>query len=67
MQFVSFTNFWQICIDMTKREILAWYDTIGWISNRMETSVNDGARKSSDWLSDQWQSGKLRTGPAKMV
>ena len=40
---------------------LHWYDTIGWFSNRVGTSVDDCARKSNNWL-DQWQSGKLRTG-----
>ena len=29
--------------------------------NRTGTSVDDGARKSNNWL-DQWQSGKLGTG-----
>ena len=29
--------------------------------NRTGTSVDDGARKSNNWL-DQWQSGKLSTG-----
>ena len=33
----------------------------GWFSNRTETSVDDGARKSSTWL-DQWQIDKLGTG-----
>ena len=32
-----------------------------WFSNRMGTSVDNGARKSNNWL-DQWQSGKLGTG-----
>ena len=31
---------------------------IGRFSNRTGTSVDDGARKSNNWL-DQWQSGKL--------
>ena len=31
---------------------------IGWFSNRTETSVDGGARKSNNWL-DQWHSGKL--------
>ena len=34
---------------------------VGWISNRMGTSVDDGARRSNNWL-HQWQSGKLGTG-----
>ena len=34
---------------------------LGWFSNRTGTSVNDGARKSDNWL-DQWLSGKLGTG-----
>ena len=34
---------------------------LGWFSNRAGTSVDDGARKSNNWL-DQWQSGKLNTG-----
>ena len=34
---------------------------IDWFSNRTGTSVDDGARKSNNWL-DQWQSGKLGTG-----
>ena len=34
---------------------------IGWFSNRTETSVDDGARKSNNWL-DQWLSVKLGTG-----
>ena len=34
---------------------------IGWFSNRTGTSVDDGARKSNNWL-DQWLSGKLGTG-----
>ena len=34
---------------------------IGWFSNRTGTSVDEGARKSNNWL-DQWQSGKLGTG-----
>ena len=29
--------------------------------NGVETSVDDGARKSNTWP-DQWQSGKLGTG-----
>ena len=33
---------------------------IGWFSNRTGTSVDDGARKSNNWL-DQWQSGKSDT------
>ena len=32
-----------------------------WFSNRTGMSVNDGARKSNNWL-DQWLSGKLCTG-----
>ena len=32
-----------------------------WFSNRTGTSVDNGARKSNNWL-DQWQSGKLGTG-----
>ena len=32
-----------------------------WYSNRTETSVDDGERKSNNWLV-QWQSGKLGTG-----
>ena len=35
--------------------------SIGWFSNRTGTSVDDGARKSNNWL-NQWQSGKLGTG-----
>ena len=34
---------------------------LGWFSNRTGTSVDDGARKSNNWL-DQWQSDKLGTG-----
>ena len=34
---------------------------IGWFSNRTGTSVEDGARKSNNWL-HQWQSSKLGTG-----
>ena len=34
---------------------------IGWFSNRTGTSVDDGARKSNNWL-DQWQSDKLGSG-----
>ena len=34
-----------------------------WFSNRMGTSVDDGACKSNNWL-DQWQSGKLATKAA---
>ena len=34
---------------------------LSWFSNRMGTSVDDGARKSNKKL-DQWQSGKLGTG-----
>ena len=34
---------------------------LGWFSNRTGTSVDDGVRKSNNWL-DQWQSGKLGTG-----
>ena len=34
---------------------------LSWFSNKTETSVDDGARKSNNWL-DQWQSGKLSTG-----
>ena len=34
---------------------------LGWFSNRTGTSVDDGARKSNNWL-DQWQNGKLSTG-----
>ena len=34
---------------------------LGWFSNRTGTSVDDGTRKSNNWL-DQWQSGKLSTG-----
>ena len=33
---------------------------IGWFSNRMGTTVDDGARKLNNWL-DRWQSGKLGT------
>ena len=39
--------------------------TIGWFSNRTGASVDDGARRSKNWLDhwlDQWQSGKLGTG-----
>ena len=32
-----------------------------WFSNRTGASVDDGARKSNNWL-DQWLSGKLCTG-----
>ena len=35
-------------------------ETVGWFSNRTGTSVDDGARKSNNWL-DQWQSGKFST------
>ena len=35
--------------------------SIGWFSNQTGTSVDDGARKSNNWL-DQWLSGKLCTG-----
>jgi len=34
---------------------------LGLFSNRAGTSVDDGARKSNNWL-DQWQSDKLGTG-----
>ena len=34
---------------------------VGWFSKRTGASVDDGARKSNNWL-DQWQSGKLSTG-----
>ena len=34
---------------------------IRWFSNRTGTSVDDGARKSNNWL-DRWLSGKLGTG-----
>ena len=34
---------------------------LGWFSNRTGTSVDDGARKSNNWL-DRWHSGKLSTG-----
>ena len=34
---------------------------LGWFSNRTGTSIDDGARKSNNWL-DQWHSGKLGTG-----
>ena len=37
------------------------FDILGWFSNRTGTSVDDGARKSNNWL-DQLQSGKLSTG-----
>ena len=33
----------------------------GWLSNRTGTSLDDGARKSNNWL-DQMQSGKSGTG-----
>ena len=36
-------------------------NTVGWFSNRTGTSVDDGVRKSNNWL-DQWQSGKFSTG-----
>ena len=36
-------------------------ELIGRFSNRTGTSVDNGARKSNNWL-DQWQSGKLGTG-----
>ena len=31
---------------------------LGWFSNRTGKSVDDGARKSNNWV-DQWKSGKL--------
>ena len=34
---------------------------LGWFSYRTGTSVDDGTRKSNNWL-DQWQSRKLGTG-----
>ena len=34
---------------------------LGWFSNRMRMSVDNGACKSNNWL-DQWQSGKLGNG-----
>ena len=34
--------------------------TIGWLSKRTGTSIDDGARKSNNWP-DQWRSGKLGT------
>ena len=37
------------------------YWLLGWFSNRTGKLVNDGARKSNNWL-DQLQSGKLGTG-----
>ena len=33
---------------------------IGWFSNRTGASIDEGARKSNNWL-DQWQSSKLGT------
>ena len=39
---------------------------LGWFSNRTGTSVDDGARKSNNWL-DQWQSGKLSNGSRGLV
>ena len=35
--------------------------SLGWLSNRTGTSLDDGARKSNNWL-DQMQSGKSGTG-----
>ena len=35
--------------------------SVTWFSNRTGTSVDNGARKSNNWL-DQWQSGKWSTG-----
>ena len=35
--------------------------TIGWFSNITGTLVDDGARKSNNWL-DRWLNGKLGTG-----
>ena len=37
-----------------------YVEILGWFSNSTGTSVDDGARKSNNWL-DQWQSGKLGT------
>ena len=37
------------------------HTVFGWFSNRTGTSVDDGARKSKNWL-DQWQSDKVGTG-----
>ena len=34
---------------------------VGWFSYRTGTSVDDGVRKSTNWL-DQWLSGKVGTG-----
>ena len=41
--------------------IFLFHSILGWFSNRTGTSVDNGARKSNNWL-DQWQSGKLGTG-----
>ena len=35
--------------------------SLGWLSNRTGTSLDDGARKSNNWL-DQMQRGKSGTG-----
>ena len=34
---------------------------LGWFSNRTGMSLDDGARKSNNWI-DQWQSDKLDIG-----
>ena len=39
---------------------------IGWFSNRTGTSVDDGARKSNNWL-DQWQSGRAASWRSRPV
>ena len=31
---------------------------LGWFNNKTGKSVDDGARKSNNWV-DQWKSGKL--------
>ena len=44
-----------------KRKQALALSLLGWLSNRPGTSVDNGARKSNNWL-DQWLSGKLSTG-----
>ena len=44
-----------------KRGLVSVGERLGWFSNRTGTSVDDGARKSNNWL-NQWLSGKLGTG-----
>ena len=40
---------------------MLFYLILGWFSHRTGTSVDEGSRKSNNWL-DQWLCGKLGTG-----